>query len=64
MYSLAGGNSRKKAIIIGVVVGGVGLIFLIVGFLIYFTLSRKTKKVRRGIVFLTTTEFEVSFLRS
>ncbi|KAK9950601.1 hypothetical protein M0R45_006084 [Rubus argutus] len=52
-----GGNSRKKAIIIGVVVGGVGLIFLIFGFVIYFTLSRKTKKVRRGDI-LGATELQ------
>ncbi|KAK9950604.1 hypothetical protein M0R45_006086 [Rubus argutus] len=52
-----GSNSRKKAIIIGVVVGGGGLIFLIVGFLIYFTLSRKPKKVRRGDI-LGATELQ------
>ncbi|KAM5558337.1 cysteine-rich receptor-like protein kinase 2 [Rosa sericea] len=52
-----GGNSRKKAIIIGVVVGGVGLILLIVGVLIYFRLSRKPKTVRRGDI-LGATELQ------
>ncbi|XP_008227865.1 PREDICTED: cysteine-rich receptor-like protein kinase 2 [Prunus mume] len=52
-----GGNSRKKAIIIGVVVGGVGLLILIVGVLLYFKLSRKPEAARRGDI-LGATELQ------
>ncbi|PQM41379.1 cysteine-rich receptor-like protein kinase 2 [Prunus yedoensis var. nudiflora] len=44
-----GGNSRKKAVILGVVVGGVGLLILIVGFFPYFKLSRKPEAARRDL---------------
>ncbi|KAL6287094.1 hypothetical protein ACE6H2_011484 [Prunus campanulata] len=46
--SLGGGNSRKRAVIIGVVVGVVGLLILIVGFFPHFKLSRKPEAARRG----------------
>ncbi|KAL6285099.1 hypothetical protein ACE6H2_009489 [Prunus campanulata] len=52
-----GGNSRKKAIIIGVVVGGVGLLILIVGVFLYFKLSRKPEAARRGDI-LGATELQ------
>nr|XP_011469259.1 PREDICTED: cysteine-rich receptor-like protein kinase 3 isoform X2 [Fragaria vesca subsp. vesca] len=52
-----GGNSTKKAIIIGVVVGGVGLIFLVAGFLVYNRLSRKPKTISRGDI-LGATELQ------
>ncbi|KAL6285100.1 hypothetical protein ACE6H2_009490 [Prunus campanulata] len=52
-----GGNSRKKAIIIGVVVGGAGLLILIVGVFLYFKLSRKPEAARRGDI-LGATELQ------
>ncbi|KAM1668331.1 hypothetical protein ACFX1X_047767 [Malus domestica] len=51
-----GGNSRKKGIIIGVAVGGGGLL-LIVGFLLYFKLSRKPMADHRGDI-LGATELQ------
>nr|XP_011459210.1 PREDICTED: cysteine-rich receptor-like protein kinase 2 [Fragaria vesca subsp. vesca] len=56
-----GGNSTKKAIIIGVVVGGVGLIFLVAGFLVYNRLSRKPKTIRRDILGATELQGPVNY---
>ncbi|XP_004293009.1 PREDICTED: cysteine-rich receptor-like protein kinase 3-like [Fragaria vesca subsp. vesca] len=55
------GNSTKKAIIIGVVVGGVGLIFLVAGFLVYNRLSRKPKTIRRDILGATELQGPVNY---
>lgn len=59
----AGSSNKKKAVIIGGVVGGVGLLLIVLAVFLWYRLSRKPKTAERGQIRMIISESSLVLFR-